>query len=956
MGFELEELVKRIKKIDEYLKNIEALKLNDKYKNYEADLNALRAYKAAIVDKFVSNMPFIKDSAKDYANEKLADLRANLNTANDEINVQDESLRNIYDAEEDPEEENEYFEGMYGTKELKVERQQLNAKISSYERYVNDPSWMLQQAFEKGVKFDEGTGYSPQFFSRGICLDQFSTNYTDYKDEIGKINIESFLNVVVEYMSDNFIESSLDEIEEPNFSEELEVYNETHINPFDVILNLKTQDELDEMKEEVESVFNIDLIASDINTSNEYSKYQDYKVYETTKKQTELNAKEIKTLLCGLTCFEKDLYTTRLEQIIALLAEDSLDLADRKIPVIGLKINEKEDYHSYDLMADYVKELFRRTELFETNTPSYVDGIDFDKIAKDAKAKYHGRLNVEQAHKLYDNLHKLGKEQITNRAILYNRLNGISSLSSRVKEYQNIIKECLNGTSILSGYDSGVKLSYNSENIGKISSELKRLYTEEYEEQSKTYKLNENDEIDEEAIPKSFNSIGLSADAEKKVCEDLLDGDALASEMMKKFNTELNLYTVSGNEMEVLNNKEDYIDTPIYKKALAKTEGLNCDKNSPLLNDAIATYGRMKEIHDNRRLYWLFHPFKNAKENRVIKDMKNTLTSRFGFTDQELNRKVEEVKTFATDNINKNFVKNNKENYKTLLENEKLNKEQRDKIIIDKLVAVDDEINLKTSNLTFIQSPKLRQGAYIENVDLSPVKNEMEINDFINHLGSQQAYLNSIKEKPLSGAPSINNDEISYSQLIKEIESYVDFEGFNHDEEESYFDKAKEVDLMLKLAKSTNKDETNKINEEIEETNKLNDLHKERRNINTFIRLNKFDELIKDNKDKIENKDILMVIDELKINSNKEVLNKNLKELNKVIDNLETKIALDQALEETFNKFLDQDMLQNYQEEKTLDKFKEKFDLNLDDIEDKKVEEKENTNKELVKEEEHIEL
>ena len=58
---------------------------------------------------------------------------------------------------------------------------------------------------------------------------------------------------------------------------------------------------------------------------------------------------------------------------------------------------------------------------------------------------------------------------------------------------------------------------------------------------------------------------------------------------------------------------------------------------------------------------------------------------------------------------------------------------------------------------------------------------------------------------------------------------------------------------------------------------------------------------------------------------------------------------------ESFNKFLDQDMLQNNQEKQTMDKLKEKFDLSLDEVSDEK-EVQESKDKQPVIEEEHIEL
>lgn len=956
MPFELEELEKKIKQIDEYKKNIEALKLNDKYKDYEADLNALRAYKLAIVEKFVNNMQYIKDSAKDFAEFKLNSLREQLNAANQDINEHDTSLQDIYAGEENEEEVNEYFEDLYGTEELENDRQQINRQISSYENYVNDPSWMLQRAFEKNVKFDEGTGYSPQFFSRGICLDSYKNNFLDYKNEVGKINIESFLSVVAEYMSDNFVESNLDDIELPKFSDALLEYSETYINPYDVIPNLKTQQELDEMKEEVENIGNIDQILRDKN-SEEYNKYKEYQRYDTIKKATERNAKEIKNLLCGLTTSDGEKYTKRLGEIIAILAEDSEAVVERKIPTIGLQINDKDDYHNYSLMADYVKELFRRTEVFEANSVLYTDGVDFEKIANDAKAKYHGKVSEERVHKFYDSLHKTGRDRVSDRATLYSRINGKESESDRIKEYQNIIKECLNGTSSLSGYDKGKRLAYNTENIGKISADLKNIYNEEYEEQSQTFRLNNQGEVDADLIPKSFNSIGINPENEKQVCEGLLDGDALANEMLLKFNNELNLYRVEGNEKLALENKEDYEDTPNYQRALAKTEGLRCDKNSPLLNDAIATYGRLKDVHDNRRLYWLFHPFKNAHENRALKEMKNTLQTRYGFTNQELNAKVQEVKANATDNINKNFVKNNKENYQALLENQKNNADARKKIITDKLVAIDNEINIKMSNVTFIQSEKLKQGAYIDNVDLSPKKNEMELNEFINHLAKQQAYLKAMNEKPIGGAGLSEEEQQreAQNQLRKEIEGYVDFEGFEHDEAESYSDKAKEVELMIKFAKATDKDQIKMLKDQLDSNNKLNELHKQRRELNSKVRLNKFDQLVSENKDSLENKEIANAIDENKIKADNVLFNKNIKALNEKIEDLEIKNALQESFDESFNKFLDKDMLQNNQEEQTINKLKEKFVLNLDDVSDEKQVE-EVKEKQPVIEEEHIEL
>lgn len=62
---------------------------------------------------------------------------------------------------------------------------------------------------------------------------------------------------------------------------------------------------------------------------------------------------------------------------------------------------------------------------------------------------------------------------------------------------------------------------------------------------------------------------------------------------------------------------------------------------STTLNEGVAAIQELQKTHANRSFFFkIFHPFKNADENNLIREMKAEVKQKYGITDSALNRKL----------------------------------------------------------------------------------------------------------------------------------------------------------------------------------------------------------------------------------------------------------------------------------------------------------------------------
>mgnify|MGYP003330580516 CR=1 FL=1 len=130
----------------------------------------------------------------------------------------------------------------------------------------------------------------------------------------------------------------------------------------------------------------------------------------------------------------------------------------------------------------------------------------------------------------------------------------------------------------------------------------------------------------------SFNRLII-----KDKCEENLDGVKASIDMLRQFNSQLNRFALTAEEHYAIHGFARNEHSKEFEKGTLKENGLQCHKEDVRLNDAIATYGRLKDIHAKRPFFFfLFHPNQNSKEKEAIEYMRNILKNNYKFTDAEL--------------------------------------------------------------------------------------------------------------------------------------------------------------------------------------------------------------------------------------------------------------------------------------------------------------------------------
>lgn len=136
----------------------------------------------------------------------------------------------------------------------------------------------------------------------------------------------------------------------------------------------------------------------------------------------------------------------------------------------------------------------------------------------------------------------------------------------------------------------------------------------------------------------------------------------------KKYNLKpaLNYFSVRDNDHYLSTNRifkdirKSEIEKMFYRRiSLEGAERLARNRLSKAesLNEGIATIQELQKTHNNRSIFFkIFHPIKNANENRLIKEIKTEVMQKFNITNEKLESKLKKevnVSNLKTANLYK---------------------------------------------------------------------------------------------------------------------------------------------------------------------------------------------------------------------------------------------------------------------------------------------------------------
>lgn len=226
------------------------------------------------------------------------------------------------------------------------------------------------------------------------------------------------------------------------------------------------------------------------------------------------------------------------------------------------------------------------------------------------------------------------------------------------------------------GFDQ-VELKFKKERgINKLSGNEEEILVKRTPEEIEAYKQRKEQEFDgivetwrrlgiekcalrKEFDQKKFNKIYLklvadrldeiselnnSGDVETNILNSLKDVDK-----KYKIGSALRYYSVKEDGQldpyKIFKGKSRAdIEKLFYRKMSMQTASnlaRNRLTNAKTLKEGIATLQELQKTHDSRSIFFkIFHPFKNAEENRIIREMKTEVMNKFKISKQELDNKL----------------------------------------------------------------------------------------------------------------------------------------------------------------------------------------------------------------------------------------------------------------------------------------------------------------------------
>lgn len=516
-------------------------------------------------------------------------------------------------------------------------------------------NWDLVDMFTKQVSNPQNGQAGLNFLAKGLLMPGNEGNVLGTLGEYEKLNIKEVLDFYMEIAGEEFLDKTFE-----NLQNDLSFATETYIKEG------KMNDEL--IKGYMPKANGVVPLVG--GSTQQYA--------DTVNKGVEADARKLKDMLGGLTVADGPAYERRLQSIAqaAISAKDK----DQIFTFIG---TDQGAYRNTEFGVQYLKELMLKSDTFKDSRALYTNGLDFNKLKKDAVERFAGVIiSSKDARDTARKWRQEGRKFADDKEVIDRAFANCNNADDFNKAFNKLVLDTIDKNSIISKFDEN-NLVRRPKDIAKVSSYIYNMYQ---------YQRND----------RNLSDFGITPDTINAKCAQLANTSVTTNAYLNEFNTKLNLYKVEGAELRALNlhtfvpNPTDPADINMNKnllRAQAKTEGLVCNSTDPILDDAIFTYSQLKDIHSARPWYFKFiHPFVNYAEGNAVEKMEETLGAKFDLRGVELETRINEIKQsgqFLTAGELAALKVSDKAAYREAMDRNKARKAERDKIITAQLDNID---------------------------------------------------------------------------------------------------------------------------------------------------------------------------------------------------------------------------------------------------------------------------
>ncbi|MCQ2602970.1 MAG: hypothetical protein MJ193_03470, partial [Clostridia bacterium] len=495
-------------------------------------------------------------------------------------------------------------------------------------------------------------------------------------------DLEPLFEFYSNMLGEDEVINAIGNVKDPVYSPAFKNYEMTGDNDYDLIKGYRSKEFVNEKNDIVRQLANeakhrnkatIEDFKKFNNANDEYKKYNDI------HNATERNANTIKDMLCGLTAADGERYEKRLRAIITLIAKDNRAGNERFMTMVGVDENLQHDFVT---ATKYVKELMTRTDSFGADTLTYTENIDFDKICADTIENFDKpEVTQENIENTIAFMGTRGDNFVYDARVIKDMFDECRTPEQVQNAYAKLIEDASKGNSTLEAF-AHEKIR-TPEKLAELTEYIDRAYAFKAREDGREIGVANIPGVDNPNINAEKDSPlsmrGITPQFIKDKCEENLDGVKASIDMLRQFNSQLNRFALTAEEHYAIHGFARNERSKEFEKGTLKENGLQCHKEDVRLDDAVATYGRLKDIHAKRPFFFfLFHPNQNSKEKESLEYMRNTLKNNYHFTDAELDARVETVKSKAADSLNRRFVEtSDPERFKNMVTVQKAKEKDR---------------------------------------------------------------------------------------------------------------------------------------------------------------------------------------------------------------------------------------------------------------------------------------
>ncbi len=675
-----EYLQSMLDKLNERKNTINKLKLNEEYaaKDYDRDIKAYNDYKNKILIAIAKLQPKLIEKGATLIDEQIELNNVLLQDRNLEKQRRTQEAKN-----QNPEEANNPLYRITLT-DVTTEIIDINKRIEKLNEYKNAENGIKE--FVKNKYFQEvgevNLHTRMAIYARIMVDSGDPSDIESSPEDFADTNFEPLFEFYSNMLGEDEVLNAINKVDLPEFSPALKNYEITGDNDYDLIKGYRSKEFIKEKDDIVRQLAN-NAKNRNVATVEDFDRYNkahaEHKKYNSVYINTERNADIIKSLLCGLTAADGERYERRLRAIITIIAKDNRVGNEKFMTMVGVDENLQHDFAT---ATKYVKELMTRTDSFGADTVTYTENVDFDKICVEAIERFdRPETTQEQVENTIAFMGTRGDNFVYDARVIKEMFDGCTTPAQLQNAYAKLIEDASKGNSTLEAF-ANEKIR-TPEKLAELTEYIDRAYAFKAREDSREIGVanipgvdNPNINVDKDS---PLSTRGITPQFIKDKCEENLDGVKTSTDMLRQFISQLNRFSLTAEEHYAIHGFARNEHCKEFEKGTLKEKGLQCHKEDVRLNDAIATYGRLKDIHAKRPFFFfLFHPNQNSKEKSALEYMRNTLKDTYHFTDAELDARVETVKANATDGLNRRFVEtSDPERFKNMIAVQKSSEKDR---------------------------------------------------------------------------------------------------------------------------------------------------------------------------------------------------------------------------------------------------------------------------------------